>query len=79
MDFFIIDECDKIYQSFDMRMIAERLFERMKKNPQVLMFSATLPEEAKKWALKFMQNEEHIFVDPGKLMLTGLSQFNVFV
>lgn len=49
----------------------------MKHSKQVMMFSATLSERTIVCAKNFMNNAEEIYVDPGKLTLSGLSQFNI--
>lgn len=45
----------------------------------MLMFSATMPQNLLNYAKEFMNNEVYISVDSGKLILDGLSQFNVYL
>ena len=46
---------------------------------QVMMFSATMPEEMKKDCKKYLQNEVDIFIDEGQLILHGLAQFFIYI
>lgn len=43
------------------------------------MLSATLTPDATKYAKDFMNNCSEIFVDPGRLIIPGLSQFNIYL
>uniref|UniRef100_A0AAZ3NYK2 RNA helicase n=1 Tax=Oncorhynchus tshawytscha TaxID=74940 RepID=A0AAZ3NYK2_ONCTS len=64
---FILDECDKMLEQLDMR-----------RDKQVMMFSATLSKEIRPVCRKFMQDPMEIFVDDEtKLTLHGLQQYYV--
>ena len=77
--FFVVDECDKVLGNPKMRADIQDIFIKTPHNKQVLMFSATMPEEMKKDCKKFLQNESEIFIDEGKLILHGLAQFYVYI
>lgn len=77
--FFVIDECDKVLGSAKMRADIQDIFIKTPRTKQVLMFSATMPEEMKNDCKKFLQNEIDIFIDEGKLILHGLAQFFVYI
>ena len=44
---FVIDECDKVLSTERMRADVQEIFTKTPLSKQVMMFSATLPEEAK--------------------------------
>lgn len=48
-------------------------------NKQVVMLSATMSPNSVKYAKSFMrENElEEIYIDPGKLIIPGLTQYNI--
>ena len=82
----MIDECDKVLGNPKMRADIQDIFIKTPHNKQVLMFSATMPDEMKKGKLppnsdckKFLQKEAEIFIDEGKLILHGLAQFYVYI
>ena len=77
--FFVIDECDKVMGNPGMRADIQEIFVKTPHNKQVMMFSATMPEELKKDCKKFLQNEVDIFIDEGKLILHGLAQFFIYI
>lgn len=54
--FFVIDECDKVIGSSRMRSDIQDIFIHTPHHKQVLMFSATMPEEMKQDCKKFLQN-----------------------
>lgn len=58
-----------------MRSDIQEVFMKTKHNKQVMMFSATMPDEIKKDCKKFMKNEVEIFIDDSKLILHGLVQY----
>lgn len=60
-----------------MRADIQDIFVKTPHHKQVMMFSATMPEDMKKDCKKFLQNEVDVFVDEGKLILHGLTQFYV--
>jgi len=77
--FFVIDECDKVLSSPRMRADIQDIFTKTPHQKQVMLFSATMPEEIKNDCKKFLQNEVDIFIDEGKLILHGLAQFFVYI
>lgn len=54
--FFVIDECDKVLGSPKMRADIQDIFIKTPHQKQVMMFSATMPEEIKNDCKKFLQN-----------------------
>lgn len=75
---FILDECDKMLESLDMRKDVQDIFKYTPHDKQVMMFSATLSKEIRPVAKKFMQNPMEIYVDDeAKLTLHGLQQYYV--
>ena len=77
--FFVIDECDKVLGNPRMRADVQDIFIKTPHEKQVMMFSATMPEEMKKDCKKFLQDEVDIFIDEGKLILHGLAQFYIYI
>ena len=55
LNFFILDECDKILESIDMRSDIQEIFLKTKPKKQAMMFTATLSEKMREVALKFMK------------------------
>lgn len=53
---FILDECDKLLDSLDMRRDVQEIFRATPHHKQVMMFSATLSKEIRPICKKFMQN-----------------------
>jgi len=53
---FILDECDTMLQSLDMRRDIQTIFKATPHEKQVLMFSATLAKEIRPVCRKFTQN-----------------------
>jgi len=75
---FVIDECDKVISQVDMRSTVQRIFRHTPHQKQVMMFSATLPEDVRTVAKKFMHNPLEVYVDEGERMtLYGLQQFYI--
>jgi len=75
---FVIDECDKVLSSLDMRGDVQKIFKMTPHNKQVLMFSATLGEDVRPVCKKFMHNPLEIYINDGsKLTLHGLQQYYV--
>jgi len=75
---FIIDECDKVLESLDMRRDVQEIFKMTPHEKQVLMFSATLSKEIRPVCKKFMQDPMEIYIDnETKLTLNGLRQHYV--
>jgi len=74
---FILDECDEMLQSLDMRHDVQQIFRKTPHEKQVLMFSATLSKEIRPVCQKFTQHAQQIYVDDGELTLHGLQQYYV--
>jgi ATP-dependent RNA helicase UAP56/SUB2 len=75
---FILDECDQILESLDMRRDIQKIFKNTPLNKQVMMFSATLSDEIRAVCKKFMHNPIEIYINQGaKLTLHGLQQYYV--
>eukprot|EP00727_Mastigamoeba_balamuthi_P011904 m51a1_g7336 putative atp-dependent rna helicase uap56 (425) ;mRNA; f:192287-194093 len=75
---FVVDECDRVVGEVDMRAAMQRIFLKTPRDKQVMMFSATLPEEVRPACKKFMHSPLEIYVDKGeKLTLHGLQQYFV--
>ncbi len=55
LKFFILDECDKILEKYDMRNEVQKIFIKTNHKKQVLMFTATLNDKIKQIAKKFMK------------------------
>jgi ATP-dependent RNA helicase UAP56/SUB2 len=53
---FILDECDKMLESLDMRKDVQEIFKMTPHDKQVMMFSATLSKEMRPVCKKFMQD-----------------------
>lgn len=62
-----------------MRGDIQDIFIKTPPEKQVMMFSATMPEDMKKDCKKFLQNEVDIFIDEGQLILHGLAQFFIYI
>ncbi|XP_062163932.1 DEAD-box ATP-dependent RNA helicase 15 [Alnus glutinosa] len=72
---FILDECDKMLESLDMRKDVQEIFKMTPHDKQVMMFSATLSKEIRPVCKRFMQEPMEIYVDDeAKLTLHGLVQ-----
>ncbi|AQK95892.1 DEAD-box ATP-dependent RNA helicase 56 [Zea mays] len=63
---FILDECDKMLESLDMRRDVQEIFKMTPHDKQVMMFSATLSKEIRPVCKRFMQD----------VMSYGLTYFN---
>jgi len=73
---FVIDECDKLLESLDMRRDVQKIFKMTPRSKQVMMFSATLSDDIRPVCKKFMHNPLEIYVNDGsKLTLHGLQQY----
>lgn len=78
--FFIIDECDKMFEQKEMGKDITELFTKTPIDKQVMMFSATFSKEIKKLSSKFMQDSEEILIDDeAKLVIEGILQYYVRV
>eukprot|EP00191_Tetraselmis_sp_GSL018_P021180 CAMPEP_0177584666 /NCGR_PEP_ID=MMETSP0419_2-20121207/4029_1 /TAXON_ID=582737 /ORGANISM="Tetraselmis sp., Strain GSL018" /LENGTH=463 /DNA_ID=CAMNT_0019074243 /DNA_START=370 /DNA_END=1761 /DNA_ORIENTATION=+ len=77
---FILDECDKMLESFDMRKDVQKIFTQTPHDKQVMMFSATLSQEIRPVCKKFMTDPMEIYVDDeAKLTLHGLVQHYIML
>eukprot|EP00457_Paulinella_chromatophora_P007315 gb/GEZN01007338.1/.p1 GENE.gb/GEZN01007338.1/~~gb/GEZN01007338.1/.p1 ORF type:complete len:440 (-),score=91.88 gb/GEZN01007338.1/:206-1525(-) len=76
---FILDECDQMLESLDMRRDIQKIFRMTPHEKQVMMFSATLSKEIRPICRKFTQATPcEIYVDDeSKLTLHGLQQYYV--
>lgn len=53
--YFVVDECDQVIGNPKMRSDIQEVFMKTKHNKQVMMFSATMPEEIKKGTVAKIQ------------------------
>uniref|UniRef100_A0A7S1KQW7 RNA helicase n=1 Tax=Percolomonas cosmopolitus TaxID=63605 RepID=A0A7S1KQW7_9EUKA len=74
---FILDECDKLLANASMRVTVQQIFQSAPRDKQVMMFSATLDDDVRAIAKKFMHNALDIKVDKEKLSLHGLKQYYI--
>lgn len=75
---FILDECDKMIETLEMRAQVQKIFVKTPSNKQVMMFSATMSPTVKNVCLKFMTDPAIVAVgDDSKLTLHGLQQYYV--
>jgi len=76
--YFIVDECDKVLESVDMRSDVQKIFQMCPRDKQVEMFSATMADSMRGLCKKFMNNPLEIFINDGsKLTLHGLQQYYI--
>jgi ATP-dependent RNA helicase UAP56/SUB2 len=54
--YFILDECDKMLESLEMRADVQKIFKMTPHDKQVMMFSATLSDQIRPICKKFMHN-----------------------
>jgi ATP-dependent RNA helicase UAP56/SUB2 len=72
---FVLDECDKMLETLDMRGDVQEIFKKTPHDKQVMMFSATLSKDIRLVCKKFMTDPMEIYVDDEtKLTLHGLVQ-----
>jgi ATP-dependent RNA helicase UAP56/SUB2 len=75
---FVLDECDKMLETIDMRRDVQKIFKMTPHEKQVMMFSATLSDQIRPVCKKFMHNPLEIYINDGsKLTLHGLKQYYV--
>jgi ATP-dependent RNA helicase UAP56/SUB2 len=75
---FVLDECDQMLETLDMRRDVQQIFKATPHEKQVMMYSATMSKEIRPVARKFTQNPIEIYVDDeSKLTLHGLQQYYV--
>jgi superfamily II DNA/RNA helicase len=76
--YFILDECDQMLEVLDMRTDVQKIYRKTPHNKQVMMFSATMPEEIRSVCKRFMHEPFEICINDGsKLALHGLQQYYV--
>jgi len=76
--YFVLDECDKMLETLDMRKDVQKIFRLTPHDKQVMMFSATLADSIRSTCKKFMHNPLEIYINDGaKLTLHGLKQYYV--
>jgi ATP-dependent RNA helicase UAP56/SUB2 len=76
--FFIVDECDKMLETVDMRSQVQKIFLKTPHEKQVMMYSATMIGEVRTVCKKFMHDSHEISIeDESKLTLHGLQQYYV--
>eukprot|EP01114_Cavostelium_apophysatum_P016585 TRINITY_DN4753_c0_g2_i2.p1 TRINITY_DN4753_c0_g2~~TRINITY_DN4753_c0_g2_i2.p1 ORF type:complete len:262 (+),score=58.13 TRINITY_DN4753_c0_g2_i2:114-899(+) len=54
--YFVLDECDKMLETLDMRRDVQKIFKMTPHDKQVMMFSATLSDTIRPVCKKFMHN-----------------------
>jgi ATP-dependent RNA helicase UAP56/SUB2 len=75
---FVLDECDRVLESLDMRKDVQEIFRMTPHEKQVMMFSATLSKEIRPVCKKFCQDPMEIYVDDDtKLTLHGLNLYYI--
>lgn len=73
---FVLDECDRVLESLDMRRDIQEIFRMTPHEKQVMLFSATLSKEIRPVCRKFCQDPMEIYVDDEtKLTLHGLQLY----
>jgi len=73
---FVVDEFDRSLEDMKMRRDVQTIFLQTPREKQVMMFSATMSDELRNVARKFMNEPTEIYVDQqAKLTLHGLTQF----
>jgi len=73
---FVLDECDRVLESLDMRRDIQEIFRLTPHEKQVMLFSATLSKEIRPVCKKFCQDPMEIYVDDEtKLTLHGLQLY----
>lgn len=73
---FVVDEFDRCLEDIKMRRDVQEIFIKLPREKQVMMFSATMTDELRAVARKFMKDPAEIYVDQhAKLTLHGLTQY----
>lgn len=76
--YFVVDEFDRCLEDIKMRRDVQTVFMKTPPKKQVMMFSATMTNELREVAKKFMNSPTEVYVDQhAKLTLHGLTQFFV--
>ncbi|PEO51445.1 DEAD/DEAH box helicase [Bacillus toyonensis] len=75
-DTIIVDEADLM---LDMGFIqdVDKIAARMPKNLQMLVFSATIPQKLKPFLKKYMENPEHIHINPKQVAAGNIEHYLV--
>ena len=74
----VLDEADEMLSGGFKEQIYN-IFQYLKNDVQVALFSATLPDELKSITEKFMRNPVEIYVKRDKLTLEGITQYHINV
>ena len=78
LDFMIIDEADEMLSSGFKEQVYN-IFQFLKSDVQIALYSATLPHDVQELAGKFMREPEKILVKSEALTLEGIKQYFVAV
>ena len=78
LDFMIIDEADEMLSSGFKEQVYN-IFQFLKSDVQIALYSATLPPDVQELAGKFMREPEKILVKSEALTLEGIKQYYVAV
>jgi len=80
LKFFVIDECDQIMESLELRKDTQDIFRLTPVQKQVMMFTATLSEQTQQLCRRFMRHPHEVLINDGaKLTLEGLHQYFVTI
>jgi len=74
----ILDEADELLSDGFKDKIYD-IFQFLPENIQVLLFSATLPDEMKYIISKFMRDPIHLLMERSKLSLEGIKQYMLYI
>jgi len=74
---FVLDEADEMLSKQGFQDIVYDIFQEMRKNVQICLFSATMPQEVLELTEKFMKNPVKVIVKAEELTLEGIRQFYV--
>eukprot|EP00768_Dysnectes_brevis_P006736 gnl/Dysnectes_brevis/542_a599_5111.p1 GENE.gnl/Dysnectes_brevis/542_a599_5111~~gnl/Dysnectes_brevis/542_a599_5111.p1 ORF type:complete len:441 (-),score=192.77 gnl/Dysnectes_brevis/542_a599_5111:139-1461(-) len=74
LNFFVIDECDKVLMNESMRETVDKLIPLMDKEKQTMLFTATLDDDSKMMCRKYVTEQKEVLIDDSKLVLHGLKQ-----
>lgn len=78
VQFFVMDECDKLVEKLDMRRSVQEVFVNTPRKKQTMMFTATLNKYTFDECMRFLDNPFIVRVDDeSKLTLYGLKQYYV--
>lgn len=75
---FILDECDRMLESEDMRRDVQKIFKSAPRSKQVLMFSATMDELVRTRCKRYMVEPQEVYIDhETNITLHGLKQYYI--